>query len=106
MYGCIYRDGKYSVCIFSYLDTSVLIRKEEYLSAAGIDASGQLLNLTGRYVRAFSDDPGQGFHGYYEEKSLTELSHLTKEQWQTQIEGRACFAEERLNITPYCSFSN
>ena len=101
MYGCIYRDGKYSVCIFSYLDTSVLIRKEEYLSAAGIDASGQLLNLTGRYVRAFSDDPGQGFHGYYEEKSLTELSHLTKEQWQTQIEGRACFAEERLNITPY-----
>ena len=101
LYGCIYRDGNYNACVFSYLDTSVLIRKDEYLSVAGIDASGQLLNLTGKFVRALPKDSGHGFHGYYEEKSLHELSCLTKEQWQTQLDGIACLSGSRLNITPY-----
>ena len=101
LYGCIYHDGANSACVFSHLDSSVLIHKQDYLSATGIDASGQLLNITGRYVRAFSNDSGQGFCGYYSEKSLRELSELTKEQWQTQLEGKGCLTGVKLNITPY-----
>ncbi len=101
LYGCIYRDGNNSACVFSDLNASVLIRKDDYLSSAGIDAEGQLLNQSGRFVRAFSNDSGQGFQNYYSDKSLYEIPDLTREQWQTQIDGIACLTKEKLNITPY-----
>ena len=101
LYGCIYRDGNNSACVFSDLNASVLIRKDDYLSSAGIDAEGQLLNQSGRFVRAFSNNSGQGFQNYYSDKSLYEIPDLTREQWQTQIDGIACLTKEKLNITPY-----
>lgn len=35
------------------------------------------------------------------EKSRRELTKLTKEQWQTGIEGRMCATGDKLNVTPY-----
>ena len=101
LYGCIYRDGKNSACVHSNLDSSVLIRKDDYFSITGIDVSGQLLNQTGKYVKGFPTSSNQGFNGYYVDKSHREISGLTRDQWQTHLEGIACMTEERLNITPY-----
>ena len=101
LYGCIYRDGKNSACVHSNLDSSVLIRKDDYFSITGIDVSGQFLNQTGKYVKGFPTSSNQGFNSYYTDKSRHEISGLTRDQWQTHLEGIACMTEERLNITPY-----
>lgn len=102
LYGRIYHDGKDSAGIFSNIDSSILINKEEYLSNAGIEATGQLLGVTGKCVRAVSGDFGKNFgQDYYVEKTQRELYELTKEQWQTRIEGQMCSSGEKLNVTPY-----
>lgn len=102
MYGCIYHDGKDSACIFSEPNSSILIRKEEFLSKFGIDVTGQLLGSIGKCVRAVAGDFAQNFgQDYYLEKTQRELSELTKEQWQTRIEGQLCAASNKLNVTSY-----
>ena len=102
LYGCIYRDGKASACIFSDLDASVYIRREEFLSASGVDASGLLLGSSGKFIRAVTGELSGTFGTeYYVEKTQRELPQLTKEQWQTCIEGRMCATGERLNVTLY-----
>lgn len=102
LYGVIYHDGKYSACIFSDLNSSVLIDKDQYMYAEGVDASGQLLNRSGKHVRALSGDFGNALgKKYYEEMSMNEITHLTKQQWQTMIEGRLCCTKDKLNVTPY-----
>ena len=102
LYGCIYCDGANSACVFSNLDSSILIKKEEFLSQVGVDVTGQLLGCSGKCVRAISGDFNHNFgRDYYLEKTLRELSELTKEQWQTRIEGQLCSTGERLNVTPY-----
>lgn len=102
LYGVIYHDGKYSACIFSDLNSSVLIDKNQYMYAESVDASGQLLNQSGKHVRALSGDFGNALgKNYYEEMSMNEITHLTKQQWQTMIEGRLCCTKDKLNVTPY-----
>ena len=102
LYGRIYRDGKNSAAIFSDLDASVFIRKEEYLSTTGIDASGQLSGSSGNCIRAVTGDLGHTFGtDYYVEKSRRELTNLTKEQWKTRIEGQMCTTKDKLNVTSY-----
>lgn len=100
LYGCIYRDGNNSACIFTGTDPGVYVKKEELLS--GIDASGKLLNQSGKCVRTFSDDVGKRFgQDYYVEKSMKEMELQTREQWQTRLEGRLCPSRNKLDITPY-----
>ena len=102
LYGCIYRDGKNSACIFSKMDSCVYIRKEEYLSTTGIDAGGLLTGGSGKFIKAVAGDLGHSFgKDYYVEKSRRELTGLTKEQWQTRIEGQMCATKDKLNVTPY-----
>ena len=102
MYGCIYRDGESAACVFSDTDTGVYIRKEAFLSQSGIDVTGKLLGCMSCYVRALPENT-QGHFGtsYYRELSEHQLTALTSEQWQTQIEGRLCSVNNQLNITPY-----
>ena len=102
LYGCIYRDGRDSACIFTDMESSMYIRKEDYFSSTGIDATGQLLNSSGKCVRAVSGDLGDTFgEDYYVEKSQKELEQLTKDQWQTRLEGQLCQSGDKLSVTPY-----
>ena len=102
LYGVIYHDGRDSACVFSDINASVYIDKEQYLSAEGVDASGQLLSQSGKHIRAlagnFENAVGKD---YYLEMSTNEIVHLTKEQWQTRIDGQLCGSKNRLNVTPY-----
>lgn len=102
LYGVIYHDGKDTACVFSNIDASVYIDKEQYLSAEGVDASGQLLSQSGSRIRALSGNFENGVgKEYYVEMSMNEIAHLTKEQWQTRIEGQLCGSKDKLNVTPY-----
>ena len=100
LYGCVYRDGEELACIFSDIDASVYIRKDDYLSASGVDAKGLLLDTSGKRIKAVTGDLGNRFgRSFYEEWNRD--GHMTKEQWQTRIEARLCESGERLKITPY-----
>ena len=56
LYGVIYHDGSDSACVFSDINASVYIDKDQYLSAEGVDASGQLLSQSGKHIRALAGD--------------------------------------------------
>lgn len=102
LYGVIYHDGKYNACVFSDINASVYIDKEQYLSSEAIDASGQLLNQSGSHIRALTGDFENAVGtDYYVEMSMNEIAHLTREQWQTRIEGQLCGSKDRLKVTPY-----
>ena len=102
LYGVVFRDGKDSACVFSDIDSSIYIDKDQYLALEGVDASGQLLSQSGKRVRALSGDFGNSIgKNYYDEMSMKEMTALTREQWQTRIEGQLCCTSEKLNVTPY-----
>lgn len=102
LYGCIYHDDNDCAGIFSSMDSSILINKKEYLSNTEIDSNEKLLGVTGKCVRAVSGIFENNFgQDYYIEKTQRELYELTKEQWQTRIEGQMCSTGEKLNVTPY-----
>jgi len=101
LYGCIYRDGNDSACIFTTTNASVYIKKEQILES-GIDARGKLLNQSGKRVRTYTEDLGKRFgQEYYTAKTLQEMVMQTKEQWQMRLEGQLCSPGEKLNVTPY-----
>ena len=100
LYGCVYRDGPELASIFSDMDASVYIRKDDYLSASGVDAKGLLLDTSGKRIKAVTGDLGNRFgRGFYEEWNRD--GHMTEEKWQTRIEARMCEGGEKLKITPY-----
>ena len=102
LYGVIYHDKKCNACIFSDINASVYIDKEQYLSSDGIDASGQLLNQSGKHIRAVAGNFKNAIGtDYYVEMSMNEIAHLTREKWQTRIEGQLCGSKDRLKVTPY-----
>ncbi len=102
LYGVVFRDGKDSACVFSDIDSSIYIEKDKFLASEGVDASGQLLSKSGKHVRALSGDFGNSVgRNYYDEMSMKEMTALTKQQWQTRIEGKLCCTSEKLNVTPY-----
>ena len=76
--------------------------KKEQILASGIDASGKLLNQSGKRVRTYMEDLGKRFgQEYYTAKTLQEMVLQTKEQWQMRMEGQLCSTGEKLNVTPY-----
>ena len=102
LYGCIYRDMQESACIFSVLNASVFIRKEDYFSSEGVDATGLLLGSSGKRIRAITGDFSQSFgKEYYIEQSMNNKGHLTSEEWQTGIEGLLCKTGPDLKVTPF-----
>ena len=102
LYGCIYHDGKENACVFSDLSASIYINRDEYLSSAGVDATGQLLSASGNRVRAVSGNLGHAFgNEYYVERSMNELINMSGQEWKTRIEGQICNTGPKLNITSY-----
>ena len=102
LYGVVYHDGKDSACVFSDIDASVFIDRDQYLSSEGVDASGQLLSQSGRHIRALSGDFENAVgKDYYLEMNMNEIAHLTKEEWQTRIDGQLCGSKDKLKVTPY-----
>ena len=100
LYGCIYRDGHDSACIFSNMDASVFINKDEV--GEDVDMTGILLDRTGKRIRAVTGNLGNSFgNEYYVEQSLNEKSYMTKEKWQTRMDGLLCHTDSDLKITPY-----
>ena len=76
--------------------------KKEQILAKGIDASGKLLNQSGKRIRAHAGNLGNCFgQEYYAAKSTQEMVLQTREQWQTRTEGRLCSTGETLKVTPY-----
>ena len=101
LYGCIYRDGKDAACIFTSTDVSVYISKEQIL-AAGIDVNGKFLSQSGKRIKGLARASGDHFGPeYYEAKSMSDMVHQTREEWQTRIEGQLCSTGEKLRVTPY-----
>ena len=102
LYGCVYHDAEEAACIFSDLSASVYIDREKYLSAAGVDATGQLVNSSGKRVRAVSGNLGHAFgNEYYVERSMNELRNMSVQEWKTRIEGQVCSTIPTLNVTGY-----
>lgn len=113
LYGCVYRDGEESACIFSTEDASVFIQRETLLSEMGDGGAetgeekeavttGHLCNSSGKRIRAVTGDLGARFgNEFYVERTLNELEYLTGDQWLTRIEGQLCELGSELNITPY-----
>ena len=33
--------------------------------------------------------------------NMNEIAHLTKEEWQTRIDGQLCGSKDKLKVTPY-----
>ena len=96
------RDKKDAACIFSEGDSAVYIDREDYLAANGVAAEGQKIGHPGSRIYAMPGGLGGAFgNEYYVEKSLRELKDLTKEQWQTMMDGQICSTGDRLNVTPY-----
>ncbi len=107
IYGRIYRDGNTAVCIYTRYDACAYIRKEQYYSAVGAVAEGQILNKSGKCIRAVTGNLGKCFGtDYYEEKSRQEMSRLSKEDWKTRIDGQMCKMGEKLNVTSYEELKN
>ena len=102
LYGSIFRDETNSVGIFSDNHSCVYILKEQLVAALNATESKRLLNHSGKRVRALRNAPeGMIGNGYYVEKSMRQMQSLTKEEWQTQIEGKLCAVKDKLSVTPY-----
>ena len=102
LYGSIFRDEKNTVCIFTDSDSCVYILTEQLMAALNTSENQKLLNHSGKRVRALRNVPeGMIGNGYYVEKSMRQMQSLTKEEWQTQIEGKLCAVKDRLSVTPY-----
>ena len=99
LYGHIYRDGQDAACIFAGTNASVYIKNDEVTVE---DATGQQISRPGRRIRGVVGDFSHGLgNEYYVEKSMTELRNLTRQEWQTRLEGQMFSTGEELQVTPY-----
>lgn len=99
LYGRVYRDGQDAACIFAGSNASVYIKNDEVTVE---DATGQQISRPGRRIRGVVGHFGYGVgNEYYVEKSMTELRNLTRQEWQTRLEGQMFSTGEELRVTPY-----
>ena len=74
--------------MFSDLSASIYINRDEYLSSAGVDATGQLLSASGNRVRAVSGNLGHAFgNEYYVERSMNELINMSGQEEKAESLG-------------------
>ena len=60
------------------------------------------INRAGKRIGALPAELSQSFgKDFYLEKSLADLTHLTKEEWQIRLEGQLCSTGKTLHVTPY-----
>ena len=102
LFGALFRNGNENAYIFSARDAGVFI-KEENLPAVSGDIQHHIsINRTGKRIGAVPAELSQSFgKDFYLEKTLADLTHLTKEEWQIRLDGQLCSTGKTLNITPY-----
>ena len=101
LYGSLYRNGNENAFVFNAEDAGVFI-KEQDLVAHTDKPQSQTINRAGKRIGAVSAEFSHSFgKDFYLERSLADLTHLTKEEWQIRLEGQLCSTGKALNITPY-----
>ena len=102
LYGSLFRNGEECAYIFSTRDAGIYIKEQDLDETAGNISHSTTINRSGKRIGAV---PGELSHSFgkdcYLEKTLTELSHLTKEEWQIRLDGQLCSTGKKLNVTPY-----
>lgn len=100
--GMYLNNEKEEALLFTAVDASVLIRKEQLEAELDPDEDFIPLETSGKRVVAVPEERARAFgKNFYEEKSMAELIHQTPEEWKISMEGRLFSTGVRLNITPY-----
>ena len=98
MYGTQFHDGTEDAFVFSAKDASAFIHDDDIELPDGITAFAR----SGKYIGALPAEYSSAFgKDFYTEQSLTDLSQMTKEEWQIRLEGQLCSTGRQFNITPY-----
>lgn len=102
LFGALFRNGNENAYIFSARDAGVFIKEENLPAASGDIPQHISINRTGKRIGAVPAELSQSFgKDFYLEKSLADLTHLTKEEWQIRLDGQLCSTGKTLNVTPY-----
>ena len=76
--------------------------KKEQILAAGIDVKRKVSEPVRQKDQGACENAGCHFGpDYYDEKSMQDMVHQTREEWQTRMEGQLCSTGEKLRVTPY-----
>ena len=98
----MFRNGEECAYIFSTRDAGIYIKEQDLDETAGNISHSTTINRSGKRIGAVPGELSHSFgKDFYLEKSLTELSHLTKEEWQIRLDGQLCSTGKKLNVTPY-----
>ena len=98
MYGTQFHDGTEDAFVFSARDASAFIHDDDIELPDGITAFAR----SGKYIGALPAEYSNAFgKDFYTEQSLTDLSQMTKEEWQIRLEGQLCSTGRQFHITPY-----
>ncbi len=102
VYGSLFRNGNESAYIFNAKEAGIYINEQDLESVRGNDPYETTINRSGRHIGAVPAERSRAFgKDYYLECSLSDLSHLTKEDWQIRLEGQLCSTGKTLTVTPY-----
>ena len=102
LFGALFRNGNENAYIFSARDAGVFIKEENLPAVSGDTPQHISINRTGKRIGAVPAELSQSFgKDFYLEKSLADLTHLTKEEWQIRLDGQLCSTGKTLNVTPY-----
>ena len=98
----MFRNGNESAYIFNAREAGIYINEQDLESVRGNDPHETTINRSGKHIGAVPAERSRAFgKDYYLERSLSDLSHLTKEDWQIRLEGQLCSTGKTLNVTPY-----
>lgn len=102
LYGSLFRNGNENAFIFTARDAGVFIKEKDIQIAEGSIVQHTTINRTGKYIGVLPAELSKSFgKDFYLEKSLSDLTHLTKEEWKIRLEGQLCSTGKTLNVTPY-----
>ena len=102
LFGSLYRNGNENAYVFSARDAGIFIKEQDLETATLTSSHGTSMNRAGKRIGALPAELSQSFgKDFYLEKSLADLTHLTKEEWQIRLEGQLCSTGKTLHVTPY-----
>ena len=102
LYGSLFRNEKENAYIFNAYDASVYIKEQDIEIRTGVQVHDTTISRSGKHIGVVSEELSRSFgKDFYLEKSLADLTHLSKEEWQIRIEGQLCRTGKQLQVTPY-----
>ena len=102
LYGSLFRNGNESAYIFNASDVGVYVKEQDIETATGLPAQDTTINRSGKYIGVVPAELSMTFgKEFYLERTLSELTHLTKEEWKIRLEGQLCSTGKQLKVTPY-----